>query len=113
MSARGRDPATARTRRIRSRALTRRCAPPSTAGGRGAGEAKRRVAQEKAGSMAGFLLLLRRALFLQLLLRFLLLFLLLVQVCGHDGLRWLVGRCRAKDRRPGAAHDGLTPAPPI
>src|SRR3546814_5115892 len=76
---------------------------PSPAGGRGAGEAKRRVAQEKAGSMAGFLLLLRRALFLQRLLRFLLLFLLLVQVLGHDGLRWLGGRRRANVRRRGAA----------
>src|SRR3546814_17254227 len=50
--------------------------------------------------MAGFLLLLRRALFLQRLLRFLLLFLLLVQVLGHDGLRWLGGRRRANECTP-------------
>src|SRR3546814_10483330 len=50
--------------------------------------------------MAGFLLLLRSALFLQRLLRFLLLFLLLVQVLGHDGLRWLGGRRRANESTP-------------
>src|SRR3546814_366430 len=99
----GRDPRSGLTRRIMRRALARCYAPPSPAGGRGAGEAKRRVAQEKAGSMAGFLLLLRSALFLQRLLRFLLLFLLLVQVLGHDGLRWLGGRRRANVRRRGAA----------
>src|SRR3546814_12384383 len=62
--------------------------------------------------MAGFLLLLRSALFLQRLLRFLLLFLLLVQVLGHDGLRWLGGRRRANVRRRGAAASCLAPASP-
>src|SRR3546814_20551603 len=62
--------------------------------------------------MAGFLLLLRRALFLQRLLWFLLLFLLLVQVLGHDGLRWLGGRRRANVRRRGAAASCLAPASP-
>src|SRR3546814_11012696 len=62
--------------------------------------------------MAGFLLLLRRALFLQRLLRFFLLFLLLVQVLGHDGLRWLGGRRGANVRRRGAAASCLAPASP-